>query len=87
MKGTFNLRKPKDTKPTLIVFSAYFKTERKKFVYSTGESILPSEWDFENRQPNNLKGREEIPNSIDQSKGRLIGMMCSLQNWSIDTRI
>ncbi|WP_053977224.1 tyrosine-type recombinase/integrase [Mangrovimonas xylaniphaga] len=57
MKGTFNLRKPKDTKPTLIVFSAYFKTERKKFVYSTGESILPSEWDFENRQPNNLKGR------------------------------
>lgn len=59
MRGTFNLRKPKDTKPTLIVFSVYFKNERKKFVYSTGESIQPSEWDFENRQPNNLKGRTE----------------------------
>ncbi|WP_274476127.1 tyrosine-type recombinase/integrase [Mangrovimonas aestuarii] len=59
MRTTFNLRKPKDSKPTLILFSTYFKNERKKFVYSTGESILPTEWDFDNRQPNNLKGRTE----------------------------
>ncbi|MCH7525506.1 MAG: integrase, partial [Bacteroidetes bacterium] len=57
MKSTFNLRKPKIDGETLILFSAYFKDEGKKFVYSTGETINPNEWDFENRMPNNLNGR------------------------------
>lgn len=59
MKFTFNLRKPKGDSETLILFSTYFKGERKKFVYSTGESILPLDWDFENRQPKGLTGRSE----------------------------
>lgn len=63
MKGTFNLRKPKDLKETLILFSAYFKNEGKKFVYSTGEKIHPNDWDFENRQPKNLNGRTSKANT------------------------
>ncbi|MCM4162984.1 MULTISPECIES: tyrosine-type recombinase/integrase [unclassified Arenibacter] len=57
MRYTFNLKNPKDNKLTLIYFSTYFKMENKKFVYSTGESILPSEWDFQLRQPNDITGR------------------------------
>lgn len=59
MNYTFNLRKPKSDTATLIVFSTYFKNEGKKFVYSTGESILPEDWDFEQRQPKWLTGRSE----------------------------
>ncbi|GGF24336.1 tyrosine-type recombinase/integrase [Flavobacterium limi] len=51
MKYTFNLKEPKIDKETLILFSCYFKTENKKFVFSTGEKILPENWDFENRLP------------------------------------
>ena len=57
MRYTFNIKEPKKNKETLILFSAYFKNEGRKFVYSTGESILPKEWDFENKLPNNLNGR------------------------------
>jgi len=57
MRSTFNLKEPKKEKETLILFSSYFKNEGRKFVYSTGESITPKEWDFENRQPNNTTGR------------------------------
>jgi hypothetical protein len=60
MRSTFNLKEPKKGKEkTLILFSAYFKSEGRKFVYSTGEYICPDEWDFEQRQPNNLTGRTE----------------------------
>jgi len=62
MKQTFFLRKPKDTKETLILFSCYFKNEQKQFVYSTRQSILPDHWDFENKKPKN-KGKNI---SIDQ---------------------
>lgn len=51
MKYTFNLKEPKGDKETLILFSCYFKNENKKFVFSTGEKILPENWDFENRFP------------------------------------
>lgn len=51
MKYTFNLKEPKSDKETLILFSCYFKNENKKFVFSTGEKILPENWDFENRFP------------------------------------
>jgi len=65
MRYTFNLKNPKSDKETLIYFSSYFKNEGKKFVYSTGEQIPPSEWDFKLRQPNNVTGRssraEEFP--------------------------
>jgi integrase len=57
MTTTFNLKDKKKDGLTLIYLKAYFKKERKRFVYSTGESIHPMEWDFTNRQPNNLNGR------------------------------
>jgi integrase len=57
MRYTFNLKNPKSDKETLIYFSAYFKNEGKKFVYSTGEQIPPTEWNFKLRQPNNITGR------------------------------
>lgn len=57
--STFYLRNPKGNKETLILFSSYFKKENKKFVYSTGEKIHPSEWDFKLRMPNDLNGRTE----------------------------
>ncbi|MGS2726532.1 phage integrase SAM-like domain-containing protein [Psychroserpens sp. BH13MA-6] len=62
MRSTFNLKEPNADKETLILFSAYFKDEGRKFVYSTGESIHPEEWDFENRQPKNLNGRTDLAN-------------------------
>lgn len=64
MKQTFYLRKPKDEKETLILFSCYFKDEKKQFVYSTRKSIHPNHWDFENNKPRN-KGRNI---SIDQKE-------------------
>ncbi|MCD2259586.1 tyrosine-type recombinase/integrase [Psychroserpens luteolus] len=57
MRSTFNLKEPNADKETLILFSAYFKDEGRKFVYSTGETIHPDEWDFVNKQPNDLNGR------------------------------
>ena len=51
MKYTFNLKEPKSDKETLILFSCYFKNENKKFVFSTGEKIMPENWDFENKFP------------------------------------
>lgn len=59
MRSTFNLKEPNKDKESLILFSAYFKNEGRKFVYSTGESIHSNDWDFENRQPKNLSGRNE----------------------------
>lgn len=57
MNYTFKLKEPKSDKETLIYFRSYFGNENKNFIYSTGEKIKPSEWDFENRQPNDLNGR------------------------------
>jgi integrase len=57
MRSTFNLKDSSKKGETLIYLKAYFKNEGKKFVYSTGETIHPKEWDFKNRQPNNLTGR------------------------------
>jgi integrase len=62
MKNTFFLRKPNENKETLILFSAYFKNESRKFVYSTGENIHPNEWNFDNREPLNLNGRTDEAN-------------------------
>ena len=57
MNYTFKLKEPKSDKETLIYFRSYFGNEDKNFIYSTGEKIKASEWDFENRQPNDLNGR------------------------------
>lgn len=62
MRSTFNIKEPNKDKESLILFSAYFKDEGRKFVYSTGEVIHPKEWDFENRQPKHLNGRTEKAN-------------------------
>ena len=62
MRSTFNLKEPNRDKESLILFSAYFKDEGRKFVYSTGEVIHPNDWDFENRQPKNLNGRTDKAN-------------------------
>ena len=50
MNYTFKLKKPSETKETLIYFRTFFNSENKNFIYSTGEKIKPSEWDFENTQ-------------------------------------
>lgn len=57
MTYTFNLKDKNKDGATLIYLKAYFKNEGKRFVYSTGETIHPKEWDIKNRQPNNLTGR------------------------------
>ena len=57
MNFTFKLKEPKSDKESLIYFRSYFLNENKNFIYSTGEKINPSEWDFDNRQPNDLNGR------------------------------
>ncbi len=57
MRSTFNLKEPNKNGEALIYLKAYFKDEGRKFVYSTGETIKPDEWDFEARLPNNLNGR------------------------------
>ncbi|UTX48925.1 tyrosine-type recombinase/integrase [Chryseobacterium sp. MA9] len=57
MNSTFKLKEPNSEKETLIYFRSYFGSENKNFIYSTGEKIKSSEWDFENRQPNDLNGR------------------------------
>lgn len=51
MKYTFKLKDPNSEKETLIYFTCFFKEENKKFVYSTGESILPKHWDKESKFP------------------------------------
>ena len=57
MNFTYKLKEPKLEKETLIYFRSYFLNENKNFIYSTGEKIVPTEWDFDNRQPNDLNGR------------------------------
>ncbi|MCF8716466.1 phage integrase SAM-like domain-containing protein [Joostella atrarenae] len=65
MKHTFYLKQPKSTKESLILFSCYFKKENRKFVYSTGERIKPSSWNFENNEPYKKgKNRASNANSI-----------------------
>lgn len=64
MRQTFFLRKPKETKPTLILFSCSFKNEEKQFIYSVRESIHPENWSFEKNRPKN-KGKQV---AIDQRR-------------------
>lgn len=66
MKHSFYLKNPQKQigeKPTLIYFTCHFNKEKKKFVYSTGESIAPINWDFDYRQPY-LKGKYKALNNM-----------------------
>ena len=57
MRSTFNLKEPNRDKESLILFSAYFKDEGRKFVYSTGEVIHPNDWDLLHSQERFLRVR------------------------------
>ncbi len=61
MTSTFYLKEPNSQKESLIYFSCYFKDEGKKFVYSTGETIIPAHWDQKSRIPNS-KGKSKASN-------------------------
>lgn len=83
MNYTFKLKEPKSEKDTLIYFRSYFGNENKNFIYSTGEKINPVEWNFENRQPNDLNGRTkraEIHRSIKKQLDRYSGFFSEIVN-------
>lgn len=52
----FYLKEPKSIKPTLIYLIYHLKSERKNFKYSTGQKILPSDWDSNSRYPKLKRG-------------------------------
>lgn len=56
---TFNLKDTKSKNPTLIYLRARIKSEGKYLKYSTGEKILPKNWDSENQWPIKLKGKSQ----------------------------
>lgn len=59
MHYSFKLKYPNRNKDSLIYFTSFFKDEGKSFVYSTGERVRPENWDFENRKPINLSGKDK----------------------------
>ncbi|SUX43988.1 MULTISPECIES: tyrosine-type recombinase/integrase [Chryseobacterium] len=83
MNSTFKLKEPNSEKETLIYFRSYFGNENKNFIYSTGEKIKSSEWDFENRQPNDINGRtkrSENHRSIKKQLDRYVGFFTEIVN-------
>ncbi|WP_312769885.1 tyrosine-type recombinase/integrase [Epilithonimonas sp.] len=83
MNYTFKLKQPNSTKETLIYFRSFFNNENKNFIYSTGEKIKPSEWDFEGRQPNDLNGRTkraEIHRSLKMQLDRYSSFFTEIVN-------
>ncbi|MDQ8143425.1 tyrosine-type recombinase/integrase [Chryseobacterium sp. CFS15] len=83
MNYTFKLKQPNGTKESLIYFRSFFNNENKNFIYSTGEKIKPSEWDFEARQPNDLNGRTkkaEIHRSVKMQLDRYSSFFTEIVN-------
>jgi integrase len=83
MNYTFKLKQPNGTKESLIYFRSFFNNENKNFIYSTGEKIKPSEWDFEVRQPNDLNGRtkrSEIHRSVKMQLDRYSSFFTEIVN-------
>lgn len=70
MKYTFYLKEPKSERETLILFSCYFKNENRKFVYSTGETIKPQQWDKVSRLPRSGKDKAKFADSIKMQLNR-----------------
>ncbi|MAL60635.1 MAG: integrase [Flavobacteriaceae bacterium] len=54
---SFNLKDTKSKKATLIYLRASIRDENKYLKYSTGEKILPSDWDFETQFPKRINGK------------------------------
>jgi integrase len=76
MKYTFYLKDTKAEKETLIYFLCFFKDENKKFVYSSGESINPINWDFENKFPfTSKKNKSKFADSIIMQLNRYSALM------------
>lgn len=76
MKYTFKLKEPRADKETLILFSCFFKDEDKKFIYSTGEKIHPTNWDAKNKFPFlNGKFKAEFLESIKMQLNRYSDLM------------
>lgn len=71
MRSTFNLKEAKKDGLTSIRLIVFFKTENKKFVYSTGERIHPIDWDFKLKQPKHLNGRTDKANNMRSIKMQL----------------
>lgn len=61
---TFNLKDKYSEKPTLIYLRASIKREGKYLKYSTGEKILPGDWDFEFQYPRKIKGNKKEAKNI-----------------------
>ncbi|KFC23257.1 site-specific integrase [Epilithonimonas lactis] len=83
MNYTFKLKQPNGTKESLIYFRSFFNNENKNFIYSTGEKIKPSEWDFEGRQPNDINGRTkraEIHRSVKMQLNRYSSFFTEIVN-------
>ncbi len=83
MNSTFKLKDPNSEKETLIYFRSYFGNENKNFIYSTGEKIKPSEWNFDYRQPNDINGRTkraENHRGIKKQLDRYIGYFTEIVN-------
>ena len=71
MKYTFKLKEPNSKKETLILFACEFKAENKKFIFSTGEKINPSNWDKANKFPYiNGKDKAKFAESIKMQLNR-----------------
>jgi integrase len=76
MKYTFKLKEPKSEKETSILFSCFFKDENKKFIYSTGETILPINFDFPNKFPfTSGKNKSKFAESIKMQLNRYSDLM------------
>ncbi|OQX73741.1 MAG: hypothetical protein B6D64_13505 [Bacteroidetes bacterium 4484_276] len=62
-KPKFQLKKPKSETETLILLVYRFRND--KLVYSTGEKILPSNWDMETqRAKNNIRGNKPLADRL-----------------------
>jgi len=81
MKNTFSLKESKSDKPTLIFFRCYFKEEGTRFLYSTGETIHPKQWDALNKFPF-LNGANKHPDvkSIQMQLNRYSGLFLELES-------
>lgn len=52
----FYLKQPKSDKATVIDLIYHLKAEKKNFKYSTGQKIIPVDWDFSARYPKLKRG-------------------------------
>ncbi|AZJ34126.1 hypothetical protein D6T69_00715 [Tenacibaculum singaporense] len=52
----FYLKQPKSDKATVIDLIYHLKAEKKNFKYSTGQKIIPADWDFSARYPKLKRG-------------------------------